>query len=241
MSRVRRAGTICGVLRARLLTASWGSRMMETDDRRVARGRSRLLVVATACAGIVAAAGIVWIRGELAPAARLLPFLPPSAPGQSSPGGAFRMAGRRAPDFSLPILSGGPAGPGGRLTLHELRGRPVVLNFWASWCAPCRAETPLLVRLNRVYGPRGVVIIGIDSEDEIADARLFLGQYHVDYTVVGSPDEKLMASYAIPGLPTTVFIGPDGVIRDREVGGFIGPDGEKALTVKLERLLRPSP
>lgn len=238
MSRVRRAGTTCGVLRARLLTASWGSGMMETDDRRVARGRSRLLVVATVCAGIVAAAGIVWIRGALGPADRLLP---PSVPGQSFPSGAFRMAGRRAPDFVLPILSGGPAGLGGRLALHELRGRPVVLNFWASWCAPCRAETPLLVRLNKVYGPRGLVIVGIDTEDEIADARMFVGQYHVDYTVVASPDEKLMASYAIPGLPTTVFIGPDGVIRDREVGGFIGPDGEKALTAQLDKLLHPSP
>jgi thiol-disulfide isomerase/thioredoxin len=135
----------------------------------------------------------------------------------------------------LPMLSGGA------VSLHSLRGRPVVLNFWASWCGPCLAETPLLVRLQKVYGPRGVIFVGVDVTDEISDARRFVAQYHVDYIVVRATDDKVMRAYAVLGLPTTVFIRADGVVVDKEVGGFIGPAGEKELRSRLDRLLASTP
>lgn len=175
------------------------------------------------------AAGLWSGRGG-PPVGRPSPALPARAPASS-------LVGRPAPDFTLPVLAGGPSGGGGRLSLHSLRGRPVVLNFWASWCAPCRAETPLLVRLSRTYGPRGVAFVGVDVEDDAADARRFIGQNHIGYTVVASADPKVTASYAVPGLPTTVFIDRSGVIRERQIGGFVGRDGERALTEKLDRLL----
>ncbi len=177
---------------------------------------------------VLAGVTALWLRPEQAPV-RSPAFPPAPAPA---------LIGKRAPDFTLPLLAADGAGSGGRLALHSLRGHPVLLNFWASWCAPCRAETPLLMRLYQVYGPRGVSFVGVDVQDDAADARRFVGQYHVGYTVVASRDETVMTSYAILGLPTTVFIDADGVIRDRQVGGFIGPDGEKALAEKLERLLR---
>src|SRR5215470_1466776 len=75
-------------------------------------------------------------------------------------GDAAPPVGRPAPEFSVPLMTGGT------FTLRSLRGKPVVLNFWASWCVPCREETPLLVRLHKVYGPRGVQFVGLDTEDQ---------------------------------------------------------------------------
>ncbi len=162
--------------------------------------------------------------------ARLLPGLPrPFGPG---PGGfGTPLVGRPAPDFALPLLNGGT------LAFHSLRGRPVLLNFWASWCAPCREETPLLVRLHKIYGPRGVAFIGINAEDQPADARRFIAQYHVDYAVARLDDERLIDAFGVPGLPTTILIGADGIVAGMVVGGFVGPEGERTLTGRLDRLL----
>jgi cytochrome c biogenesis protein CcmG, thiol:disulfide interchange protein DsbE len=141
--------------------------------------------------------------------------------------------GRPAPDFTRPMLSGGA------LSLHSLRGKPIVLNFWASWCGPCLAETPLLVRLEKVYGPRGVVFVGADVTDDVSDARRFVGQHHVDYLVIRA-DDRMVRVYGVVGLPTTVFIRADGVVADEEVGGFSGSGGEEELRSRLDQLLAPT-
>ncbi|HYM91833.1 MAG TPA: TlpA disulfide reductase family protein [bacterium] len=162
--------------------------------------------------------------------ARLLPSGLPRPVGPA-PGGNAPPVGRPAPDFSLALLNGGT------LAFHSLKGKPVLLNFWASWCAPCREETPLLVRLHKVYGPRGVEFVGIDAEDQPADARRFIAEYHVDYAVAHADDERLIDAFEIPGLPTTVLIGADGIVVGKVVGGFVGPEGEKLLIGWLDRLL----
>ncbi len=155
----------------------------------------------------------------------------PQPPGASPLDEAAPPVGRPAPELSLPLMSGGT------FTLRSLRGKPVVLNFWASWCVPCREETPLLVRLHRVYGPRGVQFVGLDTEDQIAGARAFVAQHRVDYLVAILDDERVIDAYSIPGLPTTVFIGSDGIVMGKVVGGFVGPEGEKLLISWLDRLL----
>jgi cytochrome c biogenesis protein CcmG, thiol:disulfide interchange protein DsbE len=164
------------------------------------------------------------------------------APVGPTPPGGFSvdtvLVGTPAPDFVLPLLSQRAAASPGTLALHTLRGRPVVLNFWASWCAPCRAEMPLLVRTHGIYRSRGVEFVGVDVEDEAADARHFMAQYHIDFPVVHATDQRIVAAYRLLGLPTTIIIGADGVIRHRELGGFIGPEGEKRLVRGLESLLR---
>ena len=139
--------------------------------------------------------------------------------------------GRPAPEFSLSLFDGGT------LSSRSLKGKPVLLNFWASWCVPCREETPMLVRLHKIYGPRGVEFVGIDAEDRLADARRFIAQYHVDYALARLDDERVIDAYAVPGLPTTVFIGADGIVVGKVVGGFVGPEGEKLLIARLDRLL----
>jgi cytochrome c biogenesis protein CcmG, thiol:disulfide interchange protein DsbE len=184
------------------------------------------LIVASALIALgFAAAAWVWL---VAPHGRV----PPPTTGVTG-------AGKPAYDFILPVLS--PRAQSPRLLgLRSLRGSPVVLNFWASWCAPCRAETPLLADLSKTYTPRGVVFVGVDIEDDIPDAREFIGQYHVGYAIVHASDDKLIAAYGLRGLPTTVFIGPDGTVRDEEAGGFIGPEGRKALIAQLDSLLHAS-
>lgn len=187
--------------------------------------RRRWTVIGSAA--VAAALGLaiaVWIGGP----SRISQVPEPV----KSPEVAAPPVGRPAPDFTLPLFTGGT------LSLHSLRGKPVVLNFWASWCVPCREETPLLVRLHKIYGPR-IVFVGVNVEDEDQDARRFLAQYTVDYPAVRSSDERVVIAYAVMGLPTTVFIGADGVVADKYVGGFVGPEGEKALRLRLERLLGP--
>jgi len=200
-------------------------------DRRPAPLRRFLVALAGGMLALVLAAGLWAVRVILSrPSAPSRPSLslPPSINDTVPP------VGRQAPDFTLPLFSGGT------LRLRSLKGKPVVLNFWASWCAPCRAEMPLLVRLHKSYGPRGVVFVGVDVEDDERDARLFVSQYQVDYSLVRSPDEQVMRGYAIQGLPTTVFIGANGVVAEKYTGAFLGPDGEKELRTRLDRLLRPA-
>lgn len=156
---------------------------------------------------------------------------PQPTPGSLPLGDGAPPVGRPAPEFSAPLMNGGT------FTLRSLKGKPVVLNFWASWCIPCREETPLLVRLHKVYGPRGVQFVGVDTEDQIAGARAFISQHHVEYPIARLEDERVIDAYSIPGLPTTVFIGADGVVAGKVVGGFVGPEGERFLITRIDRLL----
>jgi cytochrome c biogenesis protein CcmG/thiol:disulfide interchange protein DsbE len=182
---------------------------------------------------------VVWLVAVAAVAAAAAArryVVPPAPPGM--PGGEMTQAsvGRPAPAFALPLLNGG-----GTLALASLRGRPVLLNFWASWCAPCREETPLLVRVHRRYAGR-VHFVGVDAEDRPEDARRFARRYHVDYPLVRMEDDRLVDAYGLPGLPTTVFIDARGRIVARTVGGFVGAEGERLLVERLERLLHgPAP
>jgi thiol-disulfide isomerase/thioredoxin len=148
-----------------------------------------------------------------------------------------------APAFTLTVLSPGTLPPRGippageRLALAALRGHPVVVNFWASWCAPCRAEMPMLMRAAHAYASHGVVVLGLDVDDAPADARRFLAQYRVDYPVVSVPDDRLLRAYGVIGLPTTVFVDASGVIRARQIGQFDGADGERMLMRDLDALI----
>ncbi len=188
--------------------------------------RHGFLVVLVVGVVTIAIAVVAWKIFSGAPAPQSTAPLTPQLPSAAPP------VGRPAPDFTLSLFSGGT------LSLHSLKGKPVVLNFWASWCVPCREETPLLVRLHQTYGPRGIVFVGVNVEDQDAAARQFLRQYRVDYPAVrAGDDDRVIDAYAILGIPTTVFIGADGIVMDKFTGGFVGPSGEQALVARLDRLL----
>jgi len=138
--------------------------------------------------------------------------------------------GRAAPDFELPLLAGGndggwklPAGGGGdgkaqTLALSDLEGKPVVLNFWGSWCGPCREEAPILAAAESGWRDRGVVFLGVDSKDAEPDALAFEEEFGIEYHSVVDGDGALGAEYGVFGYPETFFIDADGVIRTKHVG-----------------------
>jgi cytochrome c biogenesis protein CcmG/thiol:disulfide interchange protein DsbE len=121
--------------------------------------------------------------------------------------------GHLAPAFSLPSLSS----PGHNVSLAALRGKPLVINFWASWCVPCRTEMPLLEQANRAEHGR-VRFLGIDANDTPGAARDFLNQVHVTYPVVSDDAANVATQFSLFGLPTTVFISPSGKIVGRAIG-----------------------
>lgn len=110
-----------------------------------------------------------------------------------------------APAFTLPSVYGG----GAVVDLAALRGRPVVLNFWGSWCVPCRTELPILAASARAEGGR-VHFVGVDLEDTRSGAQGFLRRYHIPYPSGFDPGDSVASRYAIGGTPTTVFIDSRG-------------------------------
>ncbi|HEY3578526.1 MAG TPA: TlpA disulfide reductase family protein [Gaiellaceae bacterium] len=124
-------------------------------------------------------------------------------------------AGARAPTFSLPRLDGT-----GDVSLASLRGKTVVLNFFASWCQPCKREAPDLESLWRHDRSDGLIVLGVDSGDTRGSARRFLSAHGVTYPVVFDPDQTLaLGRYAVPGLPATYVIDPAGrIVGDRVLG-----------------------
>jgi thiol-disulfide isomerase/thioredoxin len=184
--------------------------------------------------------------------AAALSFRPPhtaskSAPPESALGTIQDLTPAPAPPFPMAVLSrgriagGGPVGgvpsPGARLALASLRGHPLVVNFWASWCWPCTQEMPLLVKAWHAYAGRGVVVLGVDVDDTPAAARRFLADHDVDYPVVTSSSDRVPRAYGVVGLPTTVFVDVSGAVRARQLGGFSGAAGERALMQRLAALV----
>jgi len=113
-----------------------------------------------------------------------------------------------APAFDLPRLSGG-----GRTSLGDLRGKVVVLNIWASWCDPCRAESPLLERWHRRISAGGeATVVGVDVLDVSSDARTFVREYRLTYPQLRDSDDSLRSDYGASGVPETVVIDRRGRI-----------------------------
>lgn len=128
------------------------------------------------------------------------------------------LIGKPAPAFALDALPGltanGAAVPG--LSSADLRGRVTVVNFWASWCAPCQIEHPHLMRLAREPGVR---LVGIDYKDAPENAHRFLARNGVPFGAVGmDASGRTAIDFGVYGVPETFIVGPDGTIRDKLVG-----------------------
>ena len=122
--------------------------------------------------------------------------------------------GQTAPDFELTALDGS------RLRLSGLRGRPVLLNFWATWCAPCRVEMPWLVELDKQYRGQGVQIIGVSLDDSGSQAEVarFAQERGVQYPVLFGSAALAAAYGGVRFLPQSFFIDRDGKIRNSRLG-----------------------
>jgi len=114
---------------------------------------------------------------------------------------------------------------GRSLDLRDLRGTPLVLNFWASWCIPCREEAPVLEAGWQSFGPKGLLFLGLNMQDITSDARDFVSQYHLSYPTVREPSNDTARAYGVTGIPETFFISS----RGRVVGHVIGVVDETQL------------
>ncbi|MCA9981274.1 MAG: TlpA family protein disulfide reductase, partial [Anaerolineales bacterium] len=115
-------------------------------------------------------------------------------------------AGSQAPDFTLTTLAGDT------LTLSELRGTPVVLNFWASWCGPCRYETPYFQQIHETNGDE-VLILGINQREGAETVAAFGDEFSLTYPLLLDSDGQVSTAYRVFGLPTTVLVDANGVVR----------------------------
>jgi len=133
-------------------------------------------------------------------------------------------ANRRALTFEVPDL----VRPAETVALADFRGRPVVLNFWASWCVPCRREMPAFQAVHERVGGR-VAFVGMNHQDSRADALVLLRTTGADYPSGFDPRGRVAVAYELFGMPTTVFVGADGRIRRQQTGALSERDLERAI------------
>ena len=136
--------------------------------------------------------------------------------------------GRPAPDFALADLDGNP------VRLDDLRGRPVILNFWASWCGPCVEEFPLLREAAERHAADGLAIVGIVYQDRSEAARDFMRRNGASWPAAMDPGERVATAYGILGPPETFFIGRDGTIVARQFGQFSASSLDEKLAAIID-------
>ncbi len=138
------------------------------------------------------------------------------------------LIGHRAPPFTITLYDGK------QLSLNDLRGKTVFVNFWASWCPPCRAEASDLEAAWQKLQGQDVVFIGIDIQDNEQDARAYLKEFHITYPNGRDLSGKVAVDFGVWGMPETFFIDPQGRITYKHVGAL----GSDLVTAKLDEARR---
>jgi thiol-disulfide isomerase/thioredoxin len=139
-----------------------------------------------------------------------------------------------APDFRLETFGKDV------YTLSELRGKPVLINFWASWCPPCRSEMPAIQKVYDKYQDQGFVVLAVNSthQDNLGDAITFAQIRKLTFPILLDKDGSVGDLYEVRSLPTTFFVDLQGIIQEVVVGG---PMSEALLQIRVEQLMEQSP
>ncbi len=131
-----------------------------------------------------------------------------------------------APNFTLKSLAGK------NIKLSELTGNVVLINFWASWCGPCRQEMPLLNAIHNKYEPLGFTVLGVNVEEQVANAKSFIAERPVDFPILLDSKNRISKLYNVIAMPTTVVVDRDGKIR------FIHQGYQSGDEVKYRKMVK---
>ena len=145
---------------------------------------------------------------------------------------AAQTVGDTAPAFTLKTLDGNP------VSLSDFKGHPVVINFWATWCPPCRDEMPVMVEAHRAHRDSGLIILAVNGRDQETSTRAvrrFVAEFQISFPVLLDEHGNVRKRYKLRGLPTSVFIGADGLVR----GVIIGPFTPTTFESHLNEILSP--
>lgn len=162
--------------------------------------------------------GVAWIA---------ISRIPPDA-AQAMSEKTLPLPGHRAPDFTLPSLAGEP------MTLSDLPGQVVLVNIWATWCPPCRAEMPAIETVYQRYRDQGFTVLAVNQMEPQAAVADFVQELGLTFPIVLDSRGSVSQLYRVQAVPTTFFVGRDGVIRDMLIGG---PMSESFIESKVVPLL----
>ncbi len=178
----------------------------ESEDPKVGWGITLRQVITWAAVGLIVVVGIWLLDGGR-------PFSSGEASGETGddPGAAPRI-GRPAPDFVLNNLEGKP------IRLSDFRGKTVFLNFWATWCPPCRAEMPDIERVYQEYTDKDVVVLAVNQREDPETVKRFMESLNLSLPVLLDSSGEVGRRYRVSGIPTSFFVDPKGVIREMNVG-----------------------
>jgi cytochrome c biogenesis protein CcmG/thiol:disulfide interchange protein DsbE len=138
--------------------------------------------------------------------------------------------GFMAPDFTMTTLDGST------VRLSELRGHPVLINFWASWCGPCRSEMPHIQAAHETHSGDGLIVLGVNQRESPTDVARFVEEFNLTFAIPLDSDGAASGSYQARALPTSFFVDADGIIR----GTFTGPMSAGHIQSFLEGIMPES-
>ena len=175
-----------------------------TQERKSRRRRRRIMIVVGV--SLVNLALLVLLGSQLLTPAQ-----------NQSNAGSSPLIGHPAPDFTLAVLSA-HAGAASKMHLADLKGKPIMLNFWASWCDPCKHEAPLLQATWRSTQSQRIIFLGVDFQDTQSAGLNFLQTYGITYPNVADDTGSTAINYGVSGVPETFFIDRHGVIVSKVIG-----------------------
>ena len=182
--------------------------------------KTRWVIAAAGALGV----GLVTASALLGPASHVEEA---DETGQVS--GACQSSKQANLDFTVKDMNGA------RVRLADYKGKVILINFWATWCAPCKVELPGLIELQDAYKDKGLMVLGISEDDPPETLRTFATEWKVNYPMlVGLGEDKLFDAYGpLIGLPTSVIVGRDGAVCGRHVGAATKEEFEREIKALL--------